>query len=46
MEFLERLNGQGEIDAALLTDDAAMQETLRRQPGLLWKAKNVKAHVR
>lgn len=46
MEFLERLNGQGEIDAALLTDDAAMQETLRRQPGLLWKAKNVKAHIR
>lgn len=46
MEFLERLNGQGEIDAALLTDDAAMQETLRRHPGLMWKAKNVKAIIR
>ena len=46
LEFLARLNRQGEIDAALLTDDAAMQETLRRHPGLLWKALNVRQYSR
>ena len=45
-EFLARLNGQGEIDASLLTDDGGMQETLRRHPGLLWKAQNVKQYIR
>ena len=42
LEFLAQLNEQGEIDAALLTDDAAMQEDIRRHPGLLWKAQNVR----
>ncbi|MFZ2055448.1 MAG: nucleotidyl transferase AbiEii/AbiGii toxin family protein [Candidatus Aminicenantales bacterium] len=46
LEFLARLNEQGEIDPALLTDDAAMQETLRRHPGLLWKAQNVRQYKR
>ena len=27
-------------------DDAAMQETLRRHPGLLWKAQNVRHYNR
>jgi len=45
-EFLARLNEQGEIDVALLTDDAAMQETLRMHPGLLWKAQNVRQYNR
>ena len=42
LEFLARLNEQGEIETPLLTDDAAMQETLRKHPGLLWKAQNVR----
>jgi len=46
IEFLRRLNEQGEIDPALLTDDEAMQETLRRHPGLLWKAQNVRQYRR
>lgn len=46
LEFLTRLNEQGEIDATLLTDDAAMQETLRKHPGLLWKAQNVRQYNR
>jgi len=43
-EFLDRLNEQGEIAAELLTTDPGMQETIRRQPGLCWKALNVKKH--
>lgn len=46
MEFLGRLNEQGEIDPALLTEDAAMQETLRSHPGLLWKGQNVRQYRR
>jgi len=46
LEFLARLNEQGEIDTALLTDDAAIQETLRKHPGLLWKAQNVRQYNR
>lgn len=46
LEFLARLNEQGEIDAALLTEDTAMQETLRSHPGLLWKAQNVREYRR
>lgn len=41
-EFCERLNDAGEIEPALLTDDPAMQSIIQRQPGLQWKAQNVK----
>lgn len=44
MEFLRRLNDQGEIAAELLTSDQAMQATLREHPGLRWKALNVRQH--
>lgn len=46
LEFLARLNGRGEIDPVLLTEDAAMQETIRNHPGLLWKAQNVRQYNR
>ena len=42
--FLAALNGQGEISPALLTDDAALQQRIARQPGLRWKATNVREH--
>jgi hypothetical protein len=42
-EFLERLNGAGEIVPALLTGDAGLQAILQSHPGLLWKAKSSKA---
>ncbi len=45
LEFLERLNGAGEIVPELLTSDAAMQATLRDHPGLKWKALNVKKRL-
>jgi hypothetical protein len=44
-EFLDRLNGAGEIVPALLTDDAALQRVIQEHPGLLWKAHNVMKHV-
>lgn len=40
LEFLERLNGAGEIVPALLTEDPEMQQTIATHPGLLWKAQN------
>jgi hypothetical protein len=45
LEFLERLNGAGDIAPELLTDDAAMQALIRDQPGLKWKALNVKKRL-
>jgi len=45
LEFVERLNGAGDIAPGLLTGDPAMQETIREQPGLKWKAMNVKKQV-
>lgn len=42
LEFLERLNGAGEIVPALLTEDAAMQRLIATHPGLLWKAQHKK----
>jgi hypothetical protein len=45
LEFLERLNGAGDIVPELLTDDAATQAVLREHPGLKWKALNVKKRV-
>jgi predicted nucleotidyltransferase component of viral defense system len=43
-EFLDALNDRGEIIPGLLTDDARLQALLRRHPGLLWKALNVRKH--
>lgn len=45
LEFVERLNGAGDIAPELLTGDPAMQETIRDQPGLKWKAMNVKKQI-
>jgi predicted nucleotidyltransferase component of viral defense system len=44
VEFLARLNGHGEIAPGLLTNDASLQDRIARQPGLLWKALNVRRH--
>lgn len=44
MEFLRRLNDQGDIAPELLTGDVGLQETIRLHPGLLWKALNVRKH--
>ena len=43
-EFLDRLNDRGEVAAELITDDAELQERVRRQPMLAWKAENVRKH--
>jgi len=40
--FLERLNGDGEIEAALLTTDNELQRRIEASPGLRWKALNAK----
>ena len=42
--FLDRLNDEGEIEAELLTDDDDLQARIRSNPGLRWKALNVKKH--
>jgi hypothetical protein len=41
-EFLDHLNERGEIVPELLTGDQEMQQLLRKHPGLLWKALNVR----
>lgn len=46
LAFLERLNGAGEIEASLLTADAALQQRIETNAGLRWKALNVKKHIR
>jgi len=43
-EFLDRINGNGEIAPELLTGDASMQERIRANPALAWKAMNVRGH--
>ncbi len=43
-EFLDRLNGHGEIEPELLTDDETLQVIIRSHPGLLWKAQNIRKH--
>jgi hypothetical protein len=43
--FLERLNRHGEIDASLLTTDDEMKGRIEANPGLQWKALNVKKHL-
>ena len=45
LAFLERLNGRGEIEASLLTPNADLQQRIAANPGLRWKALNVKKHV-
>ena len=45
LQFVERLNGAGDIAPELLTSDPAMQATIREQPGLKWKAMNVKKQL-
>jgi len=44
MEFLRRLNDEGEIVPDLITADPAMQSTVLEHPGLRWKALNVRKH--
>jgi hypothetical protein len=46
LEFLERLNGLGEIAPELLTTEPNMQGLIRNHPGLEWKALNVKKRLR
>ncbi len=43
-EFLERLNGNGDVVPELLTEDAVLREALRGHPGLAWKALNARSH--
>ncbi|HKO95102.1 MAG TPA: nucleotidyl transferase AbiEii/AbiGii toxin family protein [Polyangiaceae bacterium] len=45
LEFLERINGFGDIAPELLTSDSGLQAILREHPGLKWKALNVKKHL-
>ena len=45
LEFLERLNGAGDVVPEFLTDDPAMQALIRDQPGLKWKALNAKKRL-
>lgn len=44
-EFLERLNGAGDIAPELLTAEPSMQGIIRDHPGLKWKALNVKKRL-
>ncbi len=45
LEFIERLNEAGDIAPELLAADPAMQAIIRAQPGLKWKAMNVKKRL-
>jgi predicted nucleotidyltransferase component of viral defense system len=45
LEFVERLNGKGDIAPELLTADAGMQAVIQDHPGLKWKALNVKKRI-
>ena len=45
LAFLDRLNGKGDIEASLLTADADLRQRIAANPGLRWKALNVKKHV-
>ena len=42
--FLDLLLDRGEIDGALLTTDATLQQRIQAQPLLEWKALNVRRH--
>jgi hypothetical protein len=41
-EFLDRLLDHGELEPALLTNDAELANRIDRRPGLEWKAQNVR----
>jgi predicted nucleotidyltransferase component of viral defense system len=43
-KFLDRLLDEGQIEPALLTDDAKLAERIAIHPALAWKALNVKEH--
>lgn len=45
LEFVERLNGNGDIAPELLTADAGMQAVIQDHPGLKWKALKVKQRL-
>ena len=45
-QFLDQLLDNGEVAPALLDDDAGVQERIRRQPMLNWKAQHVRARRR
>ena len=44
-EFLNLLLDRGEIDASILTSDPILQQRIRAQPLLEWKALNVRRHL-
>lgn len=44
MEFLDRILTKGEIEPSLITTDADVQDSIRRNPMLLWKALNVRRY--
>jgi hypothetical protein len=44
--FLEGLLEDGEVIAEALHDDADVQDRIRRQPMLNWKAQHVREHRR
>jgi hypothetical protein len=46
MEFLNRLNGTGEIALSLLTSDQELAERIASHPLIMWKAQNVRDHKR
>jgi hypothetical protein len=46
IDFLMSLNEEGEISPELLTIDEDLMSKINKQPGLLWKAQNVKDHRR
>ncbi|MEW6554350.1 MAG: nucleotidyl transferase AbiEii/AbiGii toxin family protein [Actinomycetota bacterium] len=46
VDFLTSLNEEGEILPGLLTSDKYLARKIERQPGLLWKAQNVKEYRR
>lgn len=45
-EFLERINGYGDIRPDLITDDARMCDRIATHPALHWKATNVRDFLR
>ena len=45
IEFLNGLNGEGAIKPELLTDEMGLQQRIRSNPGLQWKALNVEKHA-
>jgi hypothetical protein len=45
LDFVERLNGRGEIAPDLLTSEPALQKMIADHPALNWKALNVRKHV-